>query len=142
LPIPAASQEPAASSTASSASTASSPPKSETPKTEKGDAGGGMVASVEGTLSGGKLPGWEDALAGMRPALKQCVEGKGEVDAVVELAMKIGPKGEVTNVDKTGGSQFAEGAVPCLTKRLEAAQFKKPTEGTPRLTIRVKLKKD
>ena len=123
-------------------SASSTPPKSETTKTEKGDAGGGAVAAVEGTLSGGKLPGWEEALAGMRPSLKQCVEGKGEIDAVVELAMKIGPKGEVTNVDKTGGSQFGEGAVPCLTKRLEAAQFKKPTEGSPRLTIRVKLKKE
>jgi hypothetical protein len=95
-----------------------------------------------GSLSGGKLPGWEDALAGLRPSLKQCVDGKGEVDAVVELVLKIGPKGEVTNVDKTGGSQFAAGAVPCLVKVLEAAQFKKPTEGSPRLTIRVKLKKE
>ena len=111
-------------------------------KADKGDGGASAVASIEGSLSGGKLPGWEEALAGMRPALKSCVEGKGEVDAVVELTAKIGPKGEVTNVDKTGGSQFAEGAVPCLMKRLEGAQFKKPTEGSPRLTLRVKLKKD
>ena len=111
-------------------------------KADKGDGGASAVASIEGSLSGGKLPGWEEALAGMRPALKSCVEGKGEVDAVVELTAKIGPKGEVTNVDKTGGSQFAEGAVPCLMKRLEGAQFKKPTEGAPRLTLRVKLRKD
>jgi hypothetical protein len=107
-----------------------------------GDAGPPLFAHVEGSISGGKIPDYEETVAGMRPALKACVEGKGELDAVVEITAKVGVKGAVTGTDSTGGTQFSEGAVPCLVKRIEGASFKKPSEGSPRVTFRVKMRRD
>lgn len=122
------------------ASSAPTPAKSDAKA--PGDAGPPVFPHVEGSISGGKIPGYEDTVAGMRPALKACVEGKGELDAVVEITAKVGPKGAVTGSDSMGGTQFSEGAVPCLVRRIEAASFKKPTEGTPRVTFRIKMRKE
>jgi len=99
----------------------------------------GLVPRVDATLSGGKIPGFDDAIAGMRSTLKACVDGKATPNARVEITAKIGPKGTVLKSDKVGGSSFGQGAVPCLVKRIEAAQFKKPTEGSPRITFRVRM---
>lgn len=107
-----------------------------------GDAGPPVFSHVEGSISGGKIPDYEETVAGMRPALKACVEGKGELDAVVEITAKVGPKGAVTGTDSMGGTQFSEGALPCLVKRIESASFKKPTEGSPRVTFRIKMRKE
>ena len=108
----------------------------------KGDGGAPVFPHVEGSISGGKIPDYEETVAGMRSALKACVEGKGELDAVVEITAKVGAKGAVTGTDSMGGSQFSEGAVPCLIKRIEGATFKKPTDGSPRVTFRIKMRKD
>jgi hypothetical protein len=107
-----------------------------------GDGGAPVFPHVEGSISGGKIPDYEETVAGMRPSLKACVEGKGELDAVVEITAKVGAKGAVTGTDSMGGTQFSEGAVPCLVKRIEAATFKKPTDGSPRVTFRIKMRKD
>ncbi len=109
-----------------------------------GDGGGsgGLTPRVEATLSGGKIPGFDDAVAGMRSTLKACVDGKASANARVEITARIGPKGNVLKSDKVGGSSFSQGAVPCLIRRIEAAQFKKPTEGSPRITFRVRMTTD
>ncbi|WP_394840057.1 hypothetical protein LVJ94_24525 [Pendulispora rubella] len=99
----------------------------------------GLVPRVDATLSGGKIPGFDEAIAGMRSTLKACVDGKATPNARIEITAKIGPKGTVLKSDKVGGTSFAQGAVPCLMKRIEAAQFKKPTEGSPRITFRVHM---
>jgi len=104
-----------------------------------GDSGSGSNWRVEASLSGGKIPGFDDAIAGMRSTLKACVDGKGGPNARVEITARIGPKGTVLKSDKVGGSSFSQGAVPCLMRRIEAAQFKKPTEGSPRITFRVRM---
>ena len=108
----------------------------------KSDGGAPVFPHVEGSISGGKIPDYEETVAGMRSALKACVEGKGELDAVVEITAKVGAKGAVTGTDSMGGTQFSEGAVPCLVKRIEGATFKKPTDGSPRVTFRIKMRKD
>jgi hypothetical protein len=102
----------------------------------------GPSPRVDATMSGGKIPGFEDAVAGMRSTLKGCVEGKGKGDARVEITARVGPKGKVVRSDKVGGSSFAQGAVACLVKRIDAAQFKKPSEGTPTITFRVRMAAD
>ncbi|WP_394850775.1 hypothetical protein LZC95_25375 [Pendulispora brunnea] len=99
----------------------------------------GLVPRVDATLSGGKIPGFDEAIAGMRSTLKACIDGKATPNARVEITAKIGPKGTVLKSDKVGGTSFGQGAVPCLVKRIEAAQFKKPTEGSPRITFRVHM---
>ncbi|WP_394828350.1 hypothetical protein [Pendulispora albinea] len=99
----------------------------------------GLTPRVDATLSGGKIPGFDEAIAGMRSTLKACVDGKATQNARVEITARIGPKGNVLKSDKVGGTSFAQGAVPCLVKRIEAAQFKKPTEGSPRITFRVRM---
>ncbi len=108
------------------------------------DAGAGtpLVVHVESDLTGGKLPGWEHTVAALRPALRACAEGKGEADAMVEITAHVGPKGRVTGTDKTGGSQFAQGVVPCIVHVIEEASFGKPASGTPHLTVRVRLRRD
>lgn len=121
-------------------SSAPAPAKSEAK--HAGDAGPPVFPHVEGSISGGKIPDYEETVAGMRPTLKACVEGKGELDAVVEITAKVGPKGAVTGTDSMGGTQFSEGALPCLVKHIEAASFKKPTDGSPRVTFRIKMRKD
>ena len=119
---------------------AQAPAKSEAKP--QGDGGVPVFPHVEGSISGGKIPDYEETVAGMRPALKACVDGKGELDAVVEITAKVGAKGAVTGTDSMGGTQFSEGAVPCLIKRIEAATFKKPTDGSPRVTFRIKMRKE
>ena len=121
-------------------SSAQAPAKSEAKP--QGDGGVPVFPHVEGSISGGKIPDYEETVAGMRPALKACVDGKGELDAVVEITAKVGAKGAVTGSDSMGGTQFSEGAVPCLIKRIEAATFKKPTDGSPRVTFRIKMRKE
>lgn len=100
---------------------------------------GTVVPRVDAVLSGGKIPGFDDAVAGMRSTLKACVDGKGNSSARVEITAKVGPKGNVLKSDRVGGSSFAHGAVTCLMKRIDAAQFKKPTEGAPKITFRVRM---
>jgi len=107
-----------------------------------GDGGGSGTPRVDATLMGGKIPGFDEAIAGMRSTLKACVEGKGGTNARVEITARVGPKGTVLKSDKIGGTSFGQGAVPCLVKRIEAAQFKKPTEGSPRITFRVRISND
>ncbi len=120
----------------------SAPSAARTEAKVPGDAGPPAFPHVEGSISGGKIPGYEETVAGLRSALKACVEGKGELDAVVEITAKVGVKGTVTGTDSMGGTQFSEGAVPCLVKHIEAANFKKPTEGSPRVTFRIKMRRE
>jgi len=101
-----------------------------------------LVAHVDGQLSGGKVPGFDDVIAGMRGALKACVDGHGDLDAVIELSAPIDPKGRVGHVDALGGSQFGPGVVGCLERRVAGASFNKPASGSPRFMIRVKLRRD
>lgn len=113
----------------------------------EGDAGAanGLVPRVEASVSTGKLAGFDEAAAGLRPAMKACVAGKGPEGAVVELMAQIGPKGTIVRSDHVGGSEFAEGAVPCLVKLLDDAQFKKPDLDAgppPRVTFRVKMQRE
>jgi len=108
----------------------------------RGDGGVPLTPRIEAQLSGGKIPGFDDAIAGMRPSLKACVEGRGEADAVVELSAPIDARGRVGRVDTLGGSQLGPGAVACLVKRVEEASFKKPASGAPRLLLRVKLRRE
>ena len=132
-PVPTASQAPGGFVFDSSLRSSPSPSR---------DAGAMAVPHIEGSLAGGKIPAYEETVIGIRPSLKACVENKGEPDAVVEITAKIGPKGNVTGTDAIGGTQFLEGAVPCLTKKIEAATFRKPTEGSPRVTFRVTMRRE
>lgn len=120
----------------------SAPSAARTEAKVPGDAGPPAFPHVEGSISGGKIPGYEDTVASMRSALKACVEGRGELDAVVEITAKVGVKGAVTGTDSMGGTQFSEGAVPCLVKHIEGATFKRPTEGSPRVTFRIKMRRE
>jgi hypothetical protein len=94
---------------------------------------------VEAHLSGGKIPRFDETVSALRSGLKACADGKGAVGAQVEFTLKIDPKGKVQGADKVGGSEFEQGVMACLTKRIESATFEKPAgdAGTPHATIRV-----
>ena len=77
--------------------------------------------------------------------MQAVIAGKADAALVNEITAQIGPKGNVLHTDHAGGSQFAEGAVPCLMKIVEGASFKKPTSDAgppPHVTFRVKLSRE
>ncbi|HTQ04112.1 MAG TPA: AgmX/PglI C-terminal domain-containing protein [Polyangiaceae bacterium] len=108
-----------------------------------GTEGSGQTAKVSGpkaampgvssSVAGGSISNAARVIAAMRPAFRACFQ-KGldqnpDAQGSVRLAIKVGPGGEVANVQATPSGNLPPGVVDCVTARAKHAQFDPPEGG-------------
>jgi hypothetical protein len=90
----------------------------------------------------GSLSNAEAVVAGLRPGFRACytrgLDKYPDAEGRVRLVLHVGPNGEVTSVDATGGTLPAE-IVGCMASRARLAQFTPPEGGSAAVVVPVML---
>jgi formylglycine-generating enzyme required for sulfatase activity len=107
----------------------------------KGPVGRASVGGAQ--VKGGSIANAAAVVAKMSAGFRRCYQ-KGlaenpEMKGSIRLRAKIGPHGEVLEVEPEGGAGLSDTVIKCIMARAASSQFAEPDDGSATVTIPVSL---
>lgn len=101
------------------------------------------TASLGGAaVAGGSVSNGAAVVAGMAAGFRRCfnrgLQENPSMSGSLKLVLTLGPNGEVTKTESTGGAGLSDAVIACAKARASAAQFAAP-EGAGPTTITIPL---